>query len=167
MTVRNWILLAAIAGLVLWGGETAVDKYVESVNEKQFGPMADSISDRLGLDRNIFRAIIRQESGWKPTAVNEATKDYGLAQINLITAKAIRIRLGRKDALPDALLSPEVNFIYAADLLREIKGAGMSTPEDFFHSWNVGWPAYRKGTRSPYIAGYVSAFETYSNRGVA
>jgi soluble lytic murein transglycosylase-like protein len=175
MTDRNrmWAILALIVGAVLYGGKKVVDSIARTEREKRYMPLADAVSARLGLDPNILRAIIARESNWTPEAVGkpnrDGTRDYGLVQLNEKTAATLRARLKRTavDTLPGALLDPETNLLYAEALLREIKGRRYEDASDYFHAWNVGWPAFEKGTRSPYINSYASQFEDYSERTTA
>lgn len=169
MKSRDLLAVAAVLGAILYylgPGETKVKAIIEGKqDELDLGGKVDAVSDRVGIDRNILRAIVAQESGWVPTAKNRLSKDYGLTQINIKTASSLRPDL--VDQMPDILLDVDTNLSMAESLLREIIRAVGSSPDAIFNSWNIGWPSYKKGKISPYLAKYQAKYQKYKTTGEA
>lgn len=170
---RAW-MWAGIAGAVVFawlqgGAQKEVMSLIAgSVNEELYGPQADEISARLGLDPKILRAIISQESGWSPSARNLITFDYGLGGINIKTAATYNSRYGWGHSLPADLYDADINFAYIEATLTEIvRQAHLTAPVDIFNAWNVGWPKAKKGVQSPYLAKYQAHYNSYEKRAAA
>lgn len=68
-------------------------------------------SGEYGVPVTLIAAMIETESGFRAEVVSEKNA-YGLMQVTKPTAIWIRQKLGREDALPDALFDPEVNIQY-------------------------------------------------------
>ena len=48
------------------------------------------VSKKYGINPNLYAAILMQESGYDPKAVNVKSQDFGLSQINKNTVTAFR-----------------------------------------------------------------------------
>lgn len=158
----GYVILGAAGAYFLFRGGQIV---VEKSRTNEYGPAVDDMADRVGVSRAVVRALVKQESNWNPNAVNRTTGDYGLFQLNYTVAK--RLDVSQAPQMPGILLVPEVNIALAEKLLREIVRNVGREAEAIFNSWNVGWPSYKKGVRSPYLAGYVAAWKGYVSEGIA
>lgn len=79
-------------------------------------------ASRLGIDADLIKSIIQNESGWNAQAVNEnknGTYDYGLGQINSANFKVLSDRLD-VDLTGDLLLDdPVLNIMAMESILQD------------------------------------------------
>lgn len=61
------------------------------MSEARYGPMADRIARKYRIPPNLFRALIRAESGWNPNAGSPAGA-RGLTQLMPATARGLGVR---------------------------------------------------------------------------
>ena len=70
-------------------------------------------TSKYNINASKYTAILAQESGYRLNAVNHKSKDYGLSQINIKTAKAFNFDINR--LLVDMEYSVEAGLIVLAD----------------------------------------------------
>ncbi len=58
---------------------------------EELATLADAVADEFGIDRSLFRALIRAESGWNPKAVSPKGA-MGLTQLMPATAQALGVQ---------------------------------------------------------------------------
>ena len=58
---------------------------------EELAELADRVADEFQIDRNLFRALIRAESGWNPRAISPKGA-MGLTQLMPATAQALGVR---------------------------------------------------------------------------
>ncbi len=90
------------------------------------------IASTYGLNKQLFIAILRVESGLDHTAVNPVTLDYGIAQINHKTADAYSMDIQR--LTHDRAYSIEMG----AKVLADFKRFKPREPDTWFCRFNVG-----------------------------
>ena len=73
---------------------------------------------RLGLDRQVLRAVIAHESGFITDAYNPDDPSYGLGQVMPKYWRYAFIAQCGAEATPETLMDPEVNVCYSAHILR-------------------------------------------------
>ncbi len=112
-------------------------KQIERVADDEF-----EVALRYGLDKSLFVAILRVESGLDHTAINPATMDYGIGQINYKTAEAFGISIPR--LLEDRAYSIEMSAMVLADFKRMF---AHKEPDTWFARYNCGTGA-REGKRA-------------------
>lgn len=141
------VMLLIAAGAIA----VAVKTYLSTVYDREF----DAAGARYNVSPNLLRAIARQESNFKPLAVNvntNGTRDVGLMQINEKMAAAL-------DVDPKALLNPHTSIETAARLLNRMRaelGNRYSYP-NIISSYNVGTPTVKtRGIINPTYVGSVT-----------
>jgi soluble lytic murein transglycosylase-like protein len=166
------LALLVIGGAVLLLIEPTVENEVKKVigasREQRYDDLLWSVAVNYNLDPDVLRACARTESNWDPSAVSLDGKDIGLFQIQIGTARLFRPEwksLG-DDAIKALLLNPENNADMAGRVLAELTAHGLGDSPAVFDAWNVGETKYRTGTRSPFVARYVVAYNDYTE-GVA
>jgi len=85
------------------------------------------------LDPELFNAILAVESGHDQAAVNHKTKDYGIGQININTARRYGLDLQR--------LKTDVNYNLAASakILSDFQSKYQAKePQSWFCRYNIG-----------------------------
>jgi len=101
-----------------------------------FDPLFDRIGREFDVPPNLLRAIARVESSFNPKAVNSTTLDYGLMQINKVTAS----RYGITDT--NELFDPEKCVRLAArilsDMRRNLRVSGRFSSITWAIAYNVG-----------------------------
>lgn len=109
--------------------------------------MIDKAADRNKIQRSLLHAVVRQESNYKPDAINHdaPVKSYGLAQLTINTAK------DRCGLSPHQIMNPIANINCAAKYLawqiKRYKGDefkaisaynnGSFTKKNFNYTWSV------------------------------
>lgn len=71
--------------------------------------IADRNARRYGLAPNLVRAVILKESGWKPDAVGDGGKSFGLMQLHAGGARATWESLPSNQGKRFDYMDPEVN----------------------------------------------------------
>lgn len=106
--------------------------------------LADQAADKYGIPRNIFRAMIKQESGWNPLA-RSGQDAVGLVQIHL-------------PSHPDVTREQAQNPAFALDW-----GARyLSSQYKAFGKWNLALAAYNAGPGRVKNGAWTSIPETTS-----
>jgi len=129
LAVFGWLLLergeAAYAYRI--GGDLATDERVpEQVRACLLAPIPYpevlvAASERFGIDPLLLAALIRQESGFEPTAVSPAGA-RGLTQVMPETAAALARQLGLSNWDPADSFSPETSIMLgAAELAQRLR----------------------------------------------
>ena len=90
-----------------------------------FGGLIDQQSRRFGIEANLLRAIIREESRFDPQALSPAAA-RGLTQFIMPTARRLANQHGLGRLRPTALYEPEnaitLGAAYVSELLRDFDG---------------------------------------------
>ena len=130
----------------------SVKSYLSAPYELEF----DEAGSRYNIAPNLLRAIARQESNFRPLAVNSSnangTRDIGLMQINEKTAAAL-------DVDPKSLLDPKTSIETAARLINRLKQelGDKYSYSNVIASYNVGSPTVRRsGIVNPVYVGSVT-----------
>jgi soluble lytic murein transglycosylase len=129
LAVFGWLLLergeAAYAYRI--GGDLATDERVpEQVRARLLAPIPYpevlvAASERFGIDPLLLAALIRQESGFEPTAVSPAGA-RGLTQVMPETAAALARQLGLSSWDPADSFRPETSIMLgAAELAQRLR----------------------------------------------
>jgi soluble lytic murein transglycosylase-like protein len=169
--MNRWILIAIVA-LALFLAEPKIENEVRKLTEnkawmKYYDALVVDTAARYGFDPNILRAIVRVESNWNPLAVSVDRQDVGLAGIRLGTIRLFipEFKSIDDDTLRRMLQDPDTNLDIAGRVIAELTAHGLGASPALFHAYNIGETKYRKGTRSPFVARYVAAYDDY--RGIA
>lgn len=85
-----------------------------AVSKHKTVELLDNAAAKSKLPVTLLRAIASVESGNDPSKVNRKTHDYGLMQINHLTAT-------RHGKLPNQMLDAEQNIDMAVNLLKQYK----------------------------------------------
>ena len=101
-----------------------------------------SISRKHGIDPNLTRAIIQQESGWNIFArrYEPGVKDTSIGLMQLLV-KTAQWRLNQPDLTPQELFKPHVNIEAGVNYLAYLKGR-YSKLEDYISAYNGGHPLH-------------------------
>jgi len=100
-----------------------------------YDALFDSIGRELDVPPNMLRAIARVESSFNASAVNAASGDVGLMQINPATARALGVTLA---ALSDPATSVRTAARVLADSRRTLTARGRFSAYTWAMSYNVG-----------------------------
>lgn len=96
-------------------------------------------TNKYDLKPNKYTAILMQESGYKLDAYNKRSKDFGLAQININTAKAFKFNI--KKLTSDLEYAVEAGAI----VLYDFKKRHYKKEKDFYFTrYNSSKPTKRK-----------------------
>jgi soluble lytic murein transglycosylase-like protein len=117
--------------------------------DARLAQLAAEVADRAGLPRAFVFALVDVESGWNAAAVNRATHDFGLFQIN-------RQHFGKRGFPSDerAALDPIANARGALVLLSEANRRWRGDLVRIAAEYNGGYSIARRGP--PYVnAAYI------------
>ena len=121
-------IMTAIAGIVIVLGLNAIATAIDNpevytkdlpdpvpVTELETNNHIEKTAKRYGLNPNIIKALIEEESGWYESAEGDNGNSIGLMQIQERWHKERMKRLGVKD-----LYDPEQNITVGCDILSEL-----------------------------------------------
>jgi len=146
MKSQNLIMLGVAAGVVIWGGKTAVTTAIDlknaSENELKYAPVIAAAEARYGIPKGMLHRLIRQESAFRTDIITGKKKSpagaLGIAQFMPATA---RQELGSVDAA----LNPTVAIDGAGRYLKKLHGiAGNWQGAVAAYNWGIG-NVQRKG----------------------
>jgi soluble lytic murein transglycosylase-like protein len=106
-----------------------------------------------GLDPDLFVAILIVESNMRLNAYNAETKDYGIAQINIHTARAFKFDTAR--LLTDLRYSIDAGAKVLADFQKRYKD---KEPDIFYCRYNQG-SGKLKGIKLRRCMNYIAKVE--------
>ena len=110
--------------------------------------LADSYADQYGVDRNLFRRLIQQESGFDPNAVSPVGA-RGLGQV--MPATAADPGYGVTPLSEDMIDDPEENLRFAAEYFSAMQNKFDGDPRLALAAYNAGAGAVQKyGDVPPY-----------------
>lgn len=114
--------------------------------------VVDAVSAQYGVDANLIRAFISQESQWNPGAINPSDPSYGLMQILQGS------RGWYPDYTPEQLLDPATNITLGVQIVRTLVNQYGDT--------SVAISVYNEGAGRYAQSGiinqpYVDAVQTY------
>ncbi|MEZ0208717.1 MAG: transglycosylase SLT domain-containing protein [Candidatus Paceibacterota bacterium] len=92
------------------------------------------VASNYGLDKRLFIAILKVESGLDHKAINPSTMDFGIGQINYKTAEAYQMDTVR--LIKDRAYSIEKAALVLSDFKRKFHD---SEPDTWACRYNVGW----------------------------
>ena len=150
------IVFIALIGFLVLG----VKAMYGSPNEHSFDELISQAAMRYGVDENLVRAIIKQESNYDPNAENPFDPSYGLMQITAGAATDY----GLTDLSPEKLKDPQTNLLcgtwYLAHFLDRYD------LDASIQMYNEGEGNYLQGKRVPdYLAkvkGYLDDYNSSS-----
>lgn len=121
-------IMTAIAGIMIALGLNAIATAIDNpevytkdlpdpvpVAQLEINDHIDKMAKRYGLDSNIIKALIEEESGWVASAEGDNGNSIGLMQIQERWHKERMKRLGVKD-----LYDSEQNITVGCDILSEL-----------------------------------------------
>lgn len=99
-----WAAGSMLIVLVLFFG-------LQSLYPLKYRETIETAAGEYGVPSSLIAAMIETESGYRAEVVSDKNA-YGLMQVTKSTGIWIRGKMGREDAMPDALLDPDVNIQY-------------------------------------------------------
>jgi len=116
--------MGAVAGGFMGSVDVATESLETGAQNKlrqqgeifQLQLLAKVLARKYGIDPAVFQALIKQESGWNPSALNRKSGAMGLGQI----MPGNRNMYGLDASIPEQNL--EISAHYLADLLRKYHG---------------------------------------------
>jgi len=133
-----------------------------SMSTDEIDGLIGEYSDKNGLDTDFVRALIKQESGFKPTATSSAGA-MGLMQLMPGTAQG----LGVTDAY-----NPESNIAGGTKYLKNLLNKYSGNKELALAAYNAGPGAVQKYGGIPpyketqnYVKSVLSQYQNYKSRG--
>ncbi len=94
-------------------------------------------SKKYGINPNLYAAILMQESGYNPKAVNKKSQDFGLSQINKNTVSTFRF--SKLKLMTDIPYSIEAGAI----VLHDIKLRYEKKESHYWTRYNTSHPGKR------------------------
>jgi len=142
VTRKGEVLTLAVIGAVAAFGAVS-SRYPKAT---PFDPEFDQAARDHQLDSDLLRAIAHQETGgtFNPNAIGprntNGTRDYGLMQINDVTARALGI------SATELLGNPKLSINKASELLVMLKRelGPLWSPWTWVAAYNAGAPAIRQ-----------------------
>jgi hypothetical protein len=128
----------ALADSVVFNQILNNNKNIDKTRAALIAVYIDMAYVKYGIPKKIYAAILMQESSYKLSAINTASSDYGISQINKRTAKAFGFNKDR--LITDLEYSIEAGAIVLADFQR------MYAKKDplWFTRYNHNKPSLRK-----------------------
>jgi hypothetical protein len=91
------------------GGATPGKADVASIQDPDFNKKLDKIASALGVDKNAILAVMKQESGLDPKAVNKTSGATGLIQFMPATARGLGTSV---EALRGMTAVQQLDYVY-------------------------------------------------------
>ena len=148
----SWKLLEFVRTLFSFGDRLWFVKGPGTENMDYY-ELADMMAERFGLDPDIFRRQITQESGFREDAVSEAGA-IGLGQV--MPATAAQPGYGVTPLAADLMMDPEENLRFSAEYMR-----AMLDEND--GDYGLALAAYNAGQGAVNDAGGIPDFEETRN----
>lgn len=132
----------------------------------EHGPVIVEAFVRYSLPAVWGIGLARQESDFDPNAKQLGGGDakrggsYGLCQMSLMTARALR----GEGITPDMLLDPSFNADIAAELVSQLTAQYRGVLSDVLSAYNSGKPWHRapKSTQRVYVPGVIKYMHHYA-----
>ena len=150
----RWILI----GIVIGGGlflmaDSAVVQAAR--REHDFDELVREASVNYGVPMSLIKAVIRNESGFNPEAVNPSDPSAGLMQTTPYMASQM---LGYHVTLED-LKDPQTAITAGTKYLAYL--ANRYPLDDAIQMYNLGETKFRKGLRAPVYLANVKRYLAY------
>jgi soluble lytic murein transglycosylase len=127
-------------------GDEAFVEAAMNAHPLKFEEPIRKYANEFGIPDSLLFALIRTESGFRPTAVS-AMSAYGLAQIILPTAKHVSTKLRMGKATPQRLFNPDYNVRLGAAYLKELLDHFQGSEVLALAAYNAGPAAVDAWTR--------------------
>lgn len=115
----------------------------------KYDPLIESSAQTHGVNPNLIRAVIANESSGNPEAVGDGVDGkpaaYGLGQMQLGTARDA----AKRAVTPEELKKPEVSIDLIARHLAKLGKSFGGDYEKVITAWNAGERGTQKGVRVP------------------
>jgi len=141
-------------------------KYTQNYDAvRQYDDLVNNASQQHGIDANLLRAVMLNESGGDASAVGDNGKSFGLMQIQLPVARNLT---KNPNLTAEELRDPAMNISTAALFLKELSKKYDNDYDKILGAYNAGEPKFDKGIYNPkYIAkarkNYLELARIYGN----
>lgn len=98
-------------------------------------------SEQAGIPDSMVKAVIEQESGGDPAAINHADPSYGLGQIMPRWWRHAFVEECGDEATPETLMRDDLNICYTAHILGYLNERYKGNPTQIFSYYNTGSPS--------------------------